>query len=114
MDAEVPYPVDEKVLAKTIGSDRKVVREMLGYFAQPSRKIIADMNDAIAEHSATGMRNAAHKLKSSARTIGATSLADLCVLLEDAAKDNDWGVIVTNYPLVENLFSDVEVFIKNY
>jgi HPt (histidine-containing phosphotransfer) domain-containing protein len=114
MNSEVPYPVDEKVLSKTIGNDRNRVREMLGYFAQPSRKIIVEMNSAFVTHSAVGIKNAAHKLKSSARTIGANALADLCVLLEDAGKKGDWSVIASNYPLIENLFSDVEVFIKNY
>lgn len=114
MNAEVPYPVDEIVLAKTLGSDKNRVRELLGYFSSPSRKIVNEMNDAFAEHSAAGIRNAAHKLKSSARTIGATSLADICVILEDAAKTADWNVIANNCPLVENLYSDVEVFIKNY
>jgi len=114
MNAEVPYPVDERILAKTIGGDRNRVREMLGYFTLPSRKIIAEMNHAFAERSAAGIKNAAHKLKSSARTIGANSLADICVVLEDAGKKNDWSVIAKNYPLIENLFTDVEVFIKNY
>ena len=114
MRSEVPYPVDENVLTKTIGGDKNRVREMLGYFPLPSRKIIAEMNHAFAEHSAAGIKNAAHKLKSSARTIGANSLADVCVVLEEAGKKDDWSVIANNYPLVENLFSDVEVFIKNY
>lgn len=114
MHSEVPYPVDEKILSKTIGDDKNRVREMLGYFGQPSRKIIAEMNHAFLTHSAVGIRNAAHKLKSSARTIGAIALADVCVLLEDAGKEDDWGVIANNYPLIENLFSDVEAFIRNY
>jgi HPt (histidine-containing phosphotransfer) domain-containing protein len=114
MSAEVPYPVDENVLAKTIGGDRRRIREMLGYFVSPSRKIITEMQDAFSAHSAAGIKNAAHKLKSSARTIGANSLADVCVILEDAGKHNDWNIIESNFPLLENLFSDVEVFIKNY
>jgi HPt (histidine-containing phosphotransfer) domain-containing protein len=114
MNPEVPYPVDEKVLSKTIGNDKNRVREMLGYFAEPSRKIVTEMHHAFVAHSAVGIKNAAHKLKSSARTIGANALADICVLLEDAGKKDDWNVIANNYPLIENLFADVEVFIKNY
>lgn len=114
MDSQVLYPVDEKVLSKTIGGDKNHVREMLGYFTQPSRKIVTEMNQAFLAHSAVGIKNAAHKLKSSARTIGAIALADVCVLLEDAGKKDDWNAIADNYPLIENLFSDVEVFIKNY
>ena len=114
MTPEFPYPVDEKVLSKTIGDDKNRVREMLGYFTQPSRTIVTEMHRAFVGHSAAGIRNAAHKLKSSARTIGANALADICVLLEDAGKRDDWTVITDNYPLIENLFSDVEVFIKNY
>ncbi|MES2627312.1 MAG: Hpt domain-containing protein [Pseudomonadota bacterium] len=114
MHAEVPYPVDEKVLTKTIGGDKNRIRELLGYFTLPSRNVLSELNRAFADHSAVGIKNAAHKLKSSARTIGANSLADVCVVLEDAGKKNDWSVIVNNYPLVENLFTDVEVFIKNY
>ena len=114
MNPEVPYPVDEQVLSKTIGNDKNRVREMLGYFTQSSRKIVTEMNLAFVAHSAAGIRNAAHKLKSSARTIGANALADICVLLEEAGKKDDWNAITSNHPLIENLFADVEVFIKNY
>ncbi len=69
------------------------------------RKFIAQTEDIIAEFdTAYGQRDAAqvtfhaHKLKSSARTVGADSLADLCLALELAGRDADWTGIDSLFP----------------
>ncbi len=62
---------------------------------------------------AEGVNQAAHKLKSSARSIGANDLADLCQSLETAGKGDDWDSIEKNVPTVDVLMNDVENYINN-
>jgi HPt (histidine-containing phosphotransfer) domain-containing protein len=63
--------------------------------------------------SAEAITRGAHKLKSSARSVGANALADLCGRLESAGKDGDWSVIDSDIASLEPLMSDVERFIAN-
>lgn len=64
------------------------------------------------ERSAEAVKQAAHKLKSSARSIGATELADVCQSLETAGKEEDWELIDERVPKVDQLMEAVESYIN--
>ena len=56
---------------------------------------------------------AGHKLKSSARAIGANELADLCQALEKAGKAENWGEIEALEPQLDALMARVEEHITH-
>jgi HPt (histidine-containing phosphotransfer) domain-containing protein len=58
------------------------------------------------------MKDAAHKLKSSSRSIGAHALADLCTTLEAAGKAGDWKTIDVLVPGAQDAFASVRGFIE--
>ena len=55
-----------------------------------ANETLLEMEAAKLQHDLKTLGSLGHKLKSSARTMGASSFADLCDGLEFASKDNDW------------------------
>ena len=60
---------------------------------------------------ADGVAKAAHKLKSSARSVGAVVLADLCLALETAGKADDWNEIEKTAPRLSGVMDSVTQYI---
>jgi len=77
---------DAQVLRELIGDDPDSVREILGGFAPPALESLQQIQAALAVGDLTAAGGEAHKLKSSARAIGAFVLAEHCLAMEQAAK----------------------------
>ena len=105
------YPVDERALKDILGDDPIVYKEIMNNFIDPTQRIISDIHHGWKERCAQDIKMAAHKLKSSARSIGANKLADLCVALEIAGKDDAWDEIEKDVPMLDRLMTDVEDYI---
>jgi len=105
--------IDASALMAMFGDDPVMFKEILTDFIQPSRDIIEEIKTAHQDHSSEGVKQAAHKLKSSARSVGANDLADLCQALETAGKGDDWDSIENNVPSVDSLMKAVENYINN-
>jgi len=103
--------IDETALKSVFGDDAAVFKEILTGFVNPSRQIVSEINAGWSQRSAESVRNAAHKLKSSARSVGANALADLCAALETAGAESDWGTIDQRAPSLEALLRDVHEYI---
>ncbi len=86
MAAGTAAPADLKVLEALVGSDPAVIANVLALF----RNVAADAGAAIRQGIATGPLSlavdAAHTLKSNARSIGALALGELCEEIEDAGR----------------------------
>jgi PAS domain S-box-containing protein len=111
--AKLSCPIDVSVLTEMFGNDPEMIKEILNDFIQPSQDIIEDMKLAHQERSAEGVKQAAHKLKSSAGSVGANKLADLCEKLEQAGKEENWNSINAGMPDLDPLFNDAEHYITN-
>ncbi len=84
-----PGAIDLSALRSVSGGDPELSKDILRDFAEYAQSIAAEIVAAHAERSAAAVGAAAHKFKSSARTVGAFSLADLCQALETAGKAGD-------------------------
>ncbi len=82
--------LDMAVFAANIGDDRTVQCELLRRFADEAKRNLDDCRDALAIEDAAALECNAHKLKSAARTIGAEQLADACVAIESATREDDF------------------------
>jgi len=107
------YPIDEQVLKNTIGNDPSAIKEILHDFIDPTQKVIWEMENSWKERCAEDIKKAAHKLKSSARSIGAVRLANLCVALEHAGKEQNWEQIDEEIPALNGLMTDIEKYINH-
>ena len=83
-------PVDPAQLVKYIGSDDPaLIAEFYTVFLQGSRDTAAELAAAWGRASAGAIADAAHRLKSSARAVGASRLADCCAELERVGRAGD-------------------------
>jgi two-component system sensor histidine kinase/response regulator len=106
-------PIDEQVLKDIFGEDKETIRDILKAYPEPTRKIIDELKNGWECHSSKSIKDAAHKLKSSARTIGANRLADLCAKLEAAAIDNDWNTINDNVTGLDQFMEDIIIYVNH-
>jgi len=94
-------PVDVSVLVGLVGDDPEVVSEFLGYFRTGSVSIADEIRTAAGSGQLAAVGAAAHKLKSSARSIGAMALGELCVQLEHAGKGGQGDAVAQLLPRFE-------------
>ncbi|MCK7615048.1 PAS-domain containing protein [Roseibium sediminicola] len=104
-------PVDLSALTDIFGDDAETVMEILSDFVAPAWEIVAEVEAAVALKDASQITAACHKLKSSARAVGANALSDLCQRLEKAGKSHDWATINAEFPNLRPLMNDVADYI---
>lgn len=86
-----PLAVDMAMLRQMFHNNNALVRKFGLKFMEVANDTLAEMKEAQAKQDLSELGRLGHKLKSSARTIGASSFADLCEGLEKANTSNDWS-----------------------
>jgi signal transduction histidine kinase/CheY-like chemotaxis protein/HPt (histidine-containing phosphotransfer) domain-containing protein len=105
-------PVDVSALTSVFGDDPETVKEILLEFVDPAKDIVGEIEAAYETRNADGVAKAAHKMKSAARSVGANTLADICMTLETAGKEEAWDVIDAEAPKISGVFDLVLEFIE--
>ena len=96
-----PVPVDVGILERLVGNDPAVIRDFLQDFRASSARIAAELRAACQRSEATAAGAAAHKLKSSALSVGALKLGDLCAEMEQAGKAGENETLAALLPRFE-------------
>jgi CheY-like chemotaxis protein/HPt (histidine-containing phosphotransfer) domain-containing protein len=112
-DVAVQKPVDVNVLKELVGDDPTVTSEFLRDFRTSSEKIAADLRGACQEGQAKIAGATAHKLKSSARAVGALALGELCAEMEQAGKAGDTQALNALLPRFESELTAVNEYIDS-
>jgi two-component system, sensor histidine kinase and response regulator len=99
--------LDVNILAGLIGDDPLDITQFLTIFQTEATTISAEIIAAIHAEQVTEIFSAAHKLKSTALSVGAIPLGNLCAALEVAGKANDLATINTLLPSFEQAWSDL-------
>jgi PAS domain S-box-containing protein len=94
-----PPAVNLDVLSALVGNDAVVIEEVLAAFRESATLTAAEMTRSIAAGSDQATSDAAHKLKSAARAIGAIRLGDLCARIEELAQARKAGEVKSLLPL---------------
>lgn len=81
-----PAPLDVSVLQGLIGNKPEVIREFFREFRHSAAKIAADLRYAVQAGDMVAAKDAAHKLKSPARSVGALALGELSFQIEEKCK----------------------------
>jgi len=102
------------VLKKLVGDDEATIRDFLHDFRLSAVKIAVDLRTACAAGQATTAGALAHKLKSSARSVGALSLGELCAEMERAGKAGDNEALTVLLPRFEQALAVVEGYLEGY
>lgn len=96
--AETKLPLDMSVLEALFGNDMALRLGILDEFCAVT---VAYLNEFRAANDLVAIGAVAHKLKSSARTIGAHPLADICTGLEAASRNGQQSVVDQLLPRLE-------------
>ena len=106
-------PIDPQQLTNMFGDNPELFKEILNEFIVPTWSIINEIKTGWENHSAEEIEMSAHKLKSSAKSVGATELGDICSILEIAGIEQDWVSIDQLIPRFDQVMNNVEQYIKN-
>lgn len=85
----LPSPVDLNVLKDLVGDNPEFIQVLLQTFRSSAEQSRMDIREAIETESFPAAKSVAHKLRPSALSIGAHSLATACAEIEDATA-GDW------------------------
>ena len=109
--ATMEGPVDVHVLEALVGDDPVVISEFLQDFRASSAKIAVELRVAYQAGQTATVGAAAHKLKSSARSVGALALGELCAQMEGAGKAGDTTALMALLPRFEAELAAVDKYI---
>jgi PAS domain S-box-containing protein len=88
--------IDHALMERYLGGDKEIQAQFLERFVTQNETVIETAMNAVSEKAWADVSAQAHKLKSSALSVGAKTLSSLCAELERAGKRDD-------AELVENL-----------
>ncbi|WP_430229432.1 ATP-binding protein [Nitrosomonas communis] len=103
--------VDVSVLEALVGNDPATIREFLQDFRANAREIGEQLRDAADKNQLDLIKAAAHKLKSSARSVGAIQLGEWCAKIEQAAKDRNEKELASLLPHFEQELKAVDNYL---
>ena len=107
-------PVEVSVLEGLVGNDPVVISEFLRDFRTSSARIAADLRAACQAGQTATAGAAAHKLKSSARSVGARRLGELCAEMEKMCKAGDIQALNTLLVGFEAELAAVDNYIDSF
>ena len=105
--------IDSLALTSVFGDDPDTIHAILSDFVRPATENVKEIEEAYINHTAEGIQTAAHKLKSSAGSVGATKLANSCLILEQASKESNWKELEREVPKLAGKLGDVLTYIKD-
>jgi PAS domain S-box-containing protein len=79
-------------LQKMMGGEQAALTTLINCYLTESPKLIQAIIDALTTANANALREAAHSLKSSSASLGATRLAQLCKTLETCGRNGDLAI----------------------
>ncbi|MCC6161095.1 MAG: response regulator [Nitrosomonas sp.] len=104
--------VDIDVLKSLVGDDQAIIKEFLRDFVEDARKIAEQLQHAVTEGRVEEAKSLSHKLKSSARSVGALSLGERCAEMEAVARQGDVEKLTGLLPGFEEEIANAESDIK--
>jgi CheY-like chemotaxis protein/HPt (histidine-containing phosphotransfer) domain-containing protein len=107
-------PVEVSILEELVGNDPDVISEFLRDFRTSAARIAADLRAACNAGQTAAAGAAAHKLKSSARSVGARALGELCAEMEQAGKAGDIQALNALLPRFESELTAVNNYIDSF
>jgi CheY-like chemotaxis protein/HPt (histidine-containing phosphotransfer) domain-containing protein len=104
-------PLDVRVLEALIGNDVDTVNQFVYDFHSSAAQMAVDLRSAFVSGQIGVVAAEAHKLKSSARAVGALQLGELCEAMEHAGKANNALALAAMMPVFDRETGRVSRFI---
>ena len=106
--------IDPGVLTRMVGDDPARHRKLLQSFIRSTPEILAEIQAALIQKNTVVLVAQAHKLKSSAQSVGAVKLSGTCQALEKAAGIQQWSEIESLVPELDDLYRAVERYVVEH
>lgn len=106
--------VDVSALVSLVGDDPHIINDFLSDFLSSAAQLGEKIKAAYAQQSWLELSANAHTLKSSARSVGATTLGSNCSRIEKLAKKQDTENLARELELFSVELNDVKRFLENY
>ncbi len=107
--------VDEQSLPNLLGlSDPFTLVEYYTSFIESAEEIMEDLQREYVYKNLIGVGDNGHKLKSSARAIGANKLADCCLAIEKAGREENAAAVDELMQQIPVLYAGVRQWIESY
>ena len=106
--------IDLGILGGTLRNDPAKVRKFAIKFLQMASETLVEMDEVLARRDLLALGGLGHRLKSSARTVGALGFADLCQALELAGKAGDWPAAEKILPQLAPLLDRIAEQVKQH
>ncbi len=108
--AQQDYKYDLSILSRTLDNNEEMIKKMVDMFIQKTPAIIQELQQSLQQHDRNQVKTIAHKLKSSFKLMGMSSLADIALFLEQSALATDLATLDDNVKRLTHIF---EVVSKN-
>jgi len=95
-------------------TDREFVGELIDVYLEDSPALIAGMRQALADGNRTEFTRAAHSLKSSSASLGATNLSVLAKELETLGKESMLTVAAAKLEQLAGVFEQVQTALEEF
>ena len=106
-------PLDVSVLEALVGDEPKVIKEFLQDFRVSAGEASTQMRAACQARQATAVEAVAHRLKSSALSVGALALGELCANMEEAGQAGRLETLADLWPRFEAEMAAVDEFLDS-
>lgn len=106
--------LDVDVLKRLVGDNPDTLREFLGDFRRSASAINSELHIAWQAGAFADIEAAVHKLKSSARSVGALALGDQCEQIETAVKNGQFAAVKDMLVLFNEGFLAVDNILEDY
>jgi PAS domain S-box-containing protein len=103
--------VNVDILGELVGDDPAVIHDFLHHFQFSAANIVDAMRAAHVDRNVVQAAGHAHKLKASARTVGALILGARCAEIEFAGKSDDLDAMTILLPAFEREFAAVNAYL---
>src|SRR5579875_1885201 len=107
-------PLDLDALCALCGGEEALMQEMITLFYEEVPAQLNELWEACAVGEAERIREAAHKLKGSCRTVAAGRMTEACQQLETLARSGELGEIKRLLDAVEASYKELEAWKEHY
>jgi PAS domain S-box-containing protein len=105
--------IDRYALGNLLGTQNPaILNDYYSDFLITNTPTVRQIETAFQNNDLSGVKSLAHKLKSSALTVGANDLADCCLALETGSKEDNTDIVNMQIKLLPRLFTSVKEWIE--
>lgn len=98
-------------LKETVGAD--FIGELVNTYSEETPKLLSELKTALAEKNCETFRRAAHSIKSTSNSLGATKFGELAKELEYMGRDGDLSNAPKKVEFLASIYNEVEKNLKD-